>query len=277
MSTYDPIKVYITGSYTVSSGNWTGYTRYNTIILLSKERFANKTVYGYSGNLNDDNLSLWLTGVKVPTLDANYIIQNGLPVSAGTDVGKYIAIKRDLLARDYALAVGEFEKSDGTGSFAWADWSGSTFVTASKNVGIIEFKVNPNSTITPLGDGYVAPVASVPGMAGDSGEGIFRHELASGKFTVYFKLSNTFTALTPFVQIKDQETGVWGTPIALTAVDNFPNYGKAQFNEAQVINTLTSLRFGNNISNKTPDYSQMSKSAYYNEPFKEIRFTILKQ
>ncbi|MFA6417100.1 MAG: hypothetical protein WCW61_02805 [Patescibacteria group bacterium] len=277
MSPYDPVKVYITGSYTVSSGTWTGYTRYNTIILLSKERFANKTVYGYSGNFNDDNLSLWLTAAKVPILDANYIIQNGLPASAGSDVGKYIAIKRDLLARNYSLAVGEFEKSDGSGNFAWADWSGSTFVTASKNVGIIEFKVNPNSTITPLGDGYVAPVALVPGMGGDSGEGVFRYTLANGKFTAYFKLNNTFSALTPFVQIKDQETGVWGTPIALTAVTDFPNYGKAEFNEAQVLNSLSSLRFGNVIANKTPDFSQMAKSAYYNEPFKELRFTILKQ
>jgi hypothetical protein len=277
MSPYDPIKVYITGSYTVSSGTWTGYTRYNVIILVSKERLANKTAYGYSGNFNDDAPSVWLAGVKVPLLDANYIIQNNLPASAGSDIGKYFAIKRDLLARDYALAPGEFEKADGTGNFLWADWSGSTYVTASKSVGIIEFRINPNSTITPLGDGYVAPVASVPGTGGDSGEGIFRHQLTGGKFIVYFKLNNTFTSLTPFVQIKDQESGVWGTPIALSAVTDFPNYGKAEFNEAQVLNTLSSLRFGNVIANKTPDYAQMSKSAYYDTTFKEIRFTILKQ
>jgi hypothetical protein len=277
MSPYDPVKIYITGSYTVTTGTWTGYTRYNVVILVSKERLANKTSYGYSGNFNDDAPSVWLAGVKVPALDANYIIQNNLPASAGSDIGKYVAIKRDLLARDYSLAPGEFEKTDGTGNFLWADWSGSAFVTATKSVGIIEFRVNPNSTITPLGDGYVPPVASVPGMGGDSGEGVFRYQLANGQFTVYFKLNNTFASLTPFVQIKDQETGVWGTPIALTAVENFPNYGKATFNEAQVLNTLSSLRFGNTISTKTPDFAQMAKSAYYNEPFKELRFTILKQ
>lgn len=277
MTTFDPVKIYITGSYMVTTGTWTGYTRYNTVILVSKERLVNKTAYGYSGNFNDDAQSVWIAGAKVSTIDINYIIQNNLPVSAGADIGKYVAIKRDLLARDYALAPGEFEKADGTGNFLWADWSGSAFVTASKSVGIIEFRINPNSTITPLGDGYVAPVASVPGMGGDSGEGVFRHELTGGKFMVYFKLNNTFTSLTPFVQIKDQETGVWGTPIALTAVTNFPNYGKAEFNEAQVLNTLTSLRFGNVIATKTPDYVQMAKTAYYDSTFKEIRFTILKQ
>jgi hypothetical protein len=276
MTTYDPVKVYITGSYTVTTGTWTGYTRYNVVILVSKERLVNKTSYGYSGNFNDDAQSVWLAGVKVPALDANYIIQNNLPASAGSDIGKYVAIKRDLLARDYALAPGEFEKADGTGNFLWADWSGSAFVTASKSVGIIEFRVNPNSTITPLGDGYVAPVASVPGTAGDS-EGTFRHELTGGKFIVYFKLSNTFASQTPFMSIKDQETGVWGSPIALTAVSDFPNYGKAELLEAQVVNKLNSLRFGNTLSTKTPDYTQMAKSAYYNDVFKEIRFTILKQ
>ncbi|HZJ41230.1 MAG TPA: hypothetical protein VFD16_03130 [Candidatus Saccharimonadales bacterium] len=277
MSIYDPVKIYITGSYVVPSGTWAGQTRYNTIILISKERFANKTAYGYSGNFNDDNPSLWLSGVKIAALDINYIILNGLPTSVGSDIGKYVAIKRELLAKDYAVAPGEFEKADGTGNFLWIDLSGSTFVTASKNVGIIEFRINSNSTITPLGDGYVPTVASLPGNAGDSGDGIFRHELANGKFIVYFNLSNTFTSLTPFMTIKDQETGVWGVPIALTAVADFPNYGKAELLEAQVLNTLCSLRFGNVITNKIPDYAQMERSAYYREPLKELSLTVIRQ
>jgi len=277
MSAYDPVKVYVTGSSIISGGTWNGYTRYAVIMLISKERATNKTMYGYSGNFNDDNQANWLAGVKVPTIEANYIIVNGVPTQVTNDIGKYFAIKLNLIAREYQGAVGEFEKSDGTGSFSWLDLSGSAYVKASENIGIFKFRMNSNGTITPLGDGYVPTTDNVPGTAGDIGEGIFRHELVGGKLIVYFRLSQAFSNLTPFMSIKNQETGVWGTPIALTAVSNYSNYGKAELLETQVINNLTSLRFGNVKSNGAFDFSQMEKSLYYSQEFKEIRFTILKQ
>ncbi len=277
MSPYDPIKIFVGTPTRIATGKWAGYDRWPVTILLSKERLANKTAYGYSGSFNDDTPAVWFAGVKVPTGDTNFIIENNLPVSVTNDVGKYIAVKRELIARDYDMAVGEFEKSDGTGIFMWGDWSGSAYVKAVENVGIIKFSMKSNGSIVPLGDGYIPVTDLAPGTAGDGGEGIFRTELSNGKFIAYFKLSSDFVNLTPFVQIKNQETGVWGTPVALLSVPNFPKYGKIELLEEQALNKIVSLRFGNTISTKIVDYAQMAKSLHFNSTFNEVRCTAIKQ
>ncbi len=275
ISPYDPILFFVGQAAKIANGKWVTYNRWPVTILVSKERLANKTMYGYSGSFNDDAPSVWFSGIKIPNTEANYIVENGLPKQVTGDVGKYVAIKLDLLERDYAMAVGEFEKADGSGVFMWADWSGSKTVTASKNVGMIEFRMNSNGTITPLGDGYLATTEPLPATNGDDGAGIFRYELTAGKLVAYFKLSDEFSKLTPFMTIKNQETGAWSEPIALTAVAGFPKYGKIEMNKTSALNVLTSVRFGNTLSTKVVDYVQMAKSSHYSETLKEIRFTVV--
>ncbi|HZJ41740.1 MAG TPA: hypothetical protein VFD51_01865 [Patescibacteria group bacterium] len=249
ISTVDPVKVFITEG---GNDNW------NVLFLFSKERlrYATDNNYYYNGTVTDWTQKPVLAG------DTNYIIDvNGNP-QITTDIGKYVGVKMSLSARGlYNIAL--IHSGDN-----WTNLSGSSFIR-SDNPGLVWFWFE-DGKIIPQGD---VIAYNLPGATGDN---YFRFtqngSSSTDKVTLYFKLVNDFTT-NAFV-LRQLSGGTYSEPITMWSVPDHQQWGQIELPSSELMDTVNSFRYGPNKNNPNIYSSNMEKSFFYDEYFKNIRLAL---
>jgi len=240
----DPVRTFVSNI----SGNKADVT-----ILFSKERVseATKNEFFYNGTVSN-----WILK-KIAETDYHYVIVDGKPEKK-TDGGQYIALK-------LSLEVGEHSIALVYGDNIWANLSGSKFVRKAENPGLAHFFFD-GTKIVPLGDGqYLHP--------GNTGDMYFRFSNnGNGTATFFFKFNEEVTT-NSFVTKRNAD-GTYSTPIAVTKVTGFPEWGSYNLSLSTVAGSILHFRYGANKNSPTVYTSNMKLSSFYNQVNDALRLSV---
>lgn len=254
ISTADPVH-----SFTTNNGNGT----WQVLILISKERlkYAVDSNFYYNGLISN-----WEKKI-IPYANKSYVIgMDNKPVIV-KDQGKFIGVDIKLSVSGlYNLAL-IYDQT------IWSDLSGSSYIR-NENPGLAWFYFDTTTgTITPKGE--LALASSLPGSVGDT---YFRAEQVgdtiTGKGVLYFKLDQDYTS-NAFV-IRELSGGTYSTPIALSAVSSYPEWGKIEIPIKELLGKVAGFRYGLNISAPTVFSKNMEYSFSYDAYFKNIRYIMIR-
>ena len=230
---------------------------YNLVFIAHKKGLLgiNGSAYGYSGSVTSPT---WTVKTIAPAdTNSNYVNGAVVPANAG-DIGKFVVIRVTLSPGDYQLPVGKIASSNGNliwGSF-WGNYKDNKF------------------TLTSSGNVTGITTANAPGSMGDEGvNAVVRIDVDSSSVTVYTRHASAFTS--GFVRLQNAN-GTWREPLAETAVNGFPNWGKIKINFTQFpISDLLVFQFGPNISSPTTYSPNMSGSSYWDNAFQYLKVKVV--
>lgn len=249
ISAFDPVRYFVTAN---TNGTW------NVLLLFSKERIKSATdsILYYNGSVCGWEKKL------ISDSEKHYVIgTDGKPVKVN-DVGKYVGVNLTLSGSGvYSIALVHSVS-------VWADLSGSAFIKQD-NVGLAWFSFD-KGVIVPNGD--ITPISNLPGLIGDD---YFRYEQVgdvTGKTIVYFKLDAAWTNTAFFV--RELDGGTYSSPILLSAVTSFPQWGKYEINTSDLVGKVSGFRYGPNINNPTTYSANMNKCFFWDYYFKNIRVSL---
>lgn len=251
ISTVDPVRYFVTGN---NDGTWT------VLFLFSKERTKNTKDSGYCYN---GLVSNW-TKKDISNTGKNYVIGiDGKPQKT-SDVGKYIGAS--VILKDRGLYNIVLASSDNI----WTDLSGSAFVKQ-ENTGLAWFFFD-SGIVTPNGDDITGD--NLPGATGDN---YFRFEqigdTIGGKAVLYFKLDEAYTDNAFAVQ--GLVNGGYSNPIQMYPVLGFSDWGKIEVPITDLLNQVTSFRYGPNKLEPTTYSLNLQKPFSYEKYFNAIRVSLV--
>src|SRR5680860_985461 len=145
------------------------------------------------------------------------------------------------------------------------------FITegGSDNPGLVWFWFE-DGKIIPQGD---VIAYNLPGATGDN---YFRFtqngSSSTDKVTLYFKLVNDFTT-NAFV-LRQLSGGTYSEPITMWSVPDHQQWGQIELPSSELMDTVNSFRYGPNKNNPNIYSSNMEKSFFYDEYFKNIRLAL---
>lgn len=249
IGTVDPVQVFVEKN---PSKGW------DVLFLFSKERlrFATSKDYYFNGLVTN-----WQK--KGVPEDNAYIINAAGKPEATKDVGKYVGVKINIQDRGlYNIALINSGEN-------WTDFSGSRFIRTD-NPGLVWFWFE-EGTVVPQGN---VLIGDLPGVNGDNYFRFTIHE-DSKTVTLFFKLDKDFTT-SAFVLRQETDKGKWLDPINMTSVTNQTSWGKIEVPMENNYGKIMGLRYGPDISKPAEFSSNMEKSNFYDDFFKNIRIVIYK-
>ncbi len=238
----DPVRVFLT-----SSDGKKG----QVTILFSKERVSEskKNEFFYNGSVTN-----W-TIKKIIETEYNYSVISGKPEKVSD--GQYIAVKLEIEVGEHSIALVY-------GDNIWANLSGSKFIRKAENPGLAYFYFNGDKVVA-LGDGQYLH----PGKAGDM---YFRFSNnGNGTATFFFKFNEEVTS-SSFVTKKNADE-TYSSPIAVTKVNDFPEWGSYNVSLSTISGTIVYFRYGANKNSPTSYSPNMKLSGFYNEVYNALRLS----
>ncbi len=239
----DPVRIFVTK---------TDGKKGEITILFSKERVAaaTKKEFFYNGSVSN-----WIIK-KIAETHYNYTVDNNQPKQL-SDGGQYIAVKLELEVGEHSIALVY-------GDNIWASLVGSKYVRKSENPGLAHFHFDGTKVVA-LGDGQYLH----PGKVGDM---YFRFSNnGNGTATFFFKFNEEVTT-NSFVTKRNAD-GTYSTPIAVTKVNGFPEWGSYNVSLSTISGTIVYFRYGANKNSPTVYSANMKLSSFYNEVYTALRLS----
>lgn len=217
------------------------------------------TIWAVNGNITKWTLT------KIP--NQSYILDSsGEPKITG-DMGKYLGILVNLKEAGLYTICLVAKNGD------WIDITGSSY-TKTSEVGLAYFQLNTDGSIVPRGDAN--PPTNVNEFPGDSGDAYFSFNQTSntlGMTSLFFRLDSAWTNKS--FAVKEGLGGQYGEPMILSAVTNFPNWGKLDIPIASLTGEVSSWRYGDNIGTPLKYSENMKKSVFYDDYLQKIRLFLV--
>jgi hypothetical protein len=254
-----PIKAVYTldglAAVVVVSSNKIGNDLFSVVMAFHKNGMLyNGNKFFYIGNVTTP---AW-TRQEITPADTNWIFVNGALVApeAG-DVGKYVAVRMNLNARDYEMGVGKIVNGD--------EWWGNFWGAFVSNRTMIKFTLKDDGVIVPKGDGGGDPLA-LPGKVGDE---IIRAEIYGENLHIYMNNATDFNTVHPFVKSQNPN-GTWVAPNPQTAVEGHPKWGwtRIPLDDMRIGNMVT-FRFGPQIGQPLA-YNEAAKNSNFWDPYYKV-------
>ncbi|GEM_PF-3734619 len=163
----------------------------------------------------------WDNHQMINPADTNYRMSSNGELHPAEGVGHWVKTQIEIAPGDHSFGVVRFVGDDPI----WGNFKNSNFVTVDEPT-LISFHLKD--------DGEIIPVVPIPGENGDQGpSAALRFTINNdNSVTVYVNLDGSFSQGDPWWSYLDHNEQ-WHSPIPLSSVPNFPNWGKLHISDIE--------------------------------------------